>query len=71
MSYQLRTGARCTCRPGAARDNCPACEGTGWMIDFARIRARTLGREAVPRTAHDCLPGTASGLLATPGKSAR
>ena len=38
--YQPKTGARCTCRPGIARDNCAACEGTGWKIDFAAIRNR-------------------------------
>jgi hypothetical protein len=38
--YQPRTGARCSCRPGIERDNCPQCEGTGWRIDFAAIRAR-------------------------------
>jgi hypothetical protein len=34
------TGARCGCRPGVERDNCPNCEGTGRVIDFAAIRAR-------------------------------
>ena len=34
------TGQRCGCRPGVWRDNCPTCEGTGWVIDFAAIRAR-------------------------------
>lgn len=38
--YQPKTGQRCTCRRGIQRDNCPACEGTGWRIDFAAIRAR-------------------------------
>ena len=38
--YQPKTGARCTCRPGVERDNCGRCEGTGWVIDFAAIRAR-------------------------------
>lgn len=42
MSYQPRTGARCGCKRGQSRDNCPACEGTGWMIDFARVRALLL-----------------------------
>lgn len=56
MSYQPKTGARCTCRPGVHRDNCPTCEGTGWMIDFRAIRARNAARReaaerelAVPR----------------------
>jgi hypothetical protein len=35
-----KTGARCGCKRGVQRDNCPACEGTGWVIDFAAIRAR-------------------------------
>lgn len=36
--YQPKTGEVCHCKPGRARDNCPACEGTGMKIDFARIR---------------------------------
>jgi hypothetical protein len=40
--YQPKTGQRCFCRKGIARDNCPSCEGTGWQIDFAAIRARRL-----------------------------
>lgn len=38
--YQPKTGARCSCRKGVQRENCPACEGTGFAIDFAAIRAR-------------------------------
>lgn len=38
--YQPKTGEACGCRPGVARDNCPACEGTGQKIDFAAVRAR-------------------------------
>ena len=38
MSYQPKTGAKCYCRKGVQRDNCPNCEGTGYVIDFARIR---------------------------------
>ena len=38
--YQPKTGQRCHCKPGQHRDNCPDCEGTGWRIDFAAIRAR-------------------------------
>lgn len=34
------TGKKCHCRPGIERDNCPLCEATGWVIDFAAIRAR-------------------------------
>lgn len=40
MSYQPKTGEKCHCRPGQQRDNCPACEGTGWRIDFKAIRER-------------------------------
>lgn len=38
--YQPKTGAKCWCRSGIERDNCPNCEGTGEIIDFAKIRAR-------------------------------
>ena len=38
--YQPKTGQKCHCRPGQARDNCPDCEGTGWRIDFKAIRER-------------------------------
>jgi hypothetical protein len=38
--YQPKTGAKCGCKPGIQRDNCPSCEGTGMLIDFAAIRAR-------------------------------
>ena len=40
--YQPKTGVVCTCKPGVYRDNCPQCEGTGMVIDFARIRAEKL-----------------------------
>ena len=40
QGYQPKTGQRCGCRPGVWRDNCPTCEGTGWVVDFAAIRAR-------------------------------
>lgn len=40
FEYQPKTGAKCSCKRGVERDNCPTCEGTGWVIDFARIRAR-------------------------------
>lgn len=39
-AYQPKTGAKCGCRRGQQRDNCGQCEGTGWIIDFAAIRAR-------------------------------
>ena len=38
--YQPKTGQKCFCKRGIQRDNCPTCEGTGWVIDFAAIRAR-------------------------------
>ncbi len=38
--YQPKTGAPCSCKRGVQRDNCPNCEGTGQVIDFAAIRAR-------------------------------
>lgn len=38
--YQPKTGAPCSCRSGMERDNCPQCEGTGMVIDFAAIRSR-------------------------------
>jgi hypothetical protein len=39
-AYQPKTGAKCGCKRGVQRDNCPTCEGTGWVIDFRAIRAR-------------------------------
>lgn len=38
--YQPKTGAKCGCKRGIERDNCPACEGTGMVIDFKAIRER-------------------------------
>lgn len=38
--YQPKTGAKCSCKRGQQRDNCPACEGTGFCIDFRAIRSR-------------------------------
>lgn len=38
--YQPKTGAPCGCKRGAQRDNCPNCEGTGRVIDFAAVRNR-------------------------------
>ena len=40
-SYQPKTGVRCSCKRGVERDNCPTCEGTGMVIDFAAIRAES------------------------------
>jgi hypothetical protein len=39
--YQPKTGARCSCRRGIERSNCPNCEGTGMVIDFRAIRERS------------------------------
>ena len=41
VGYQPKTGQKCHCKPGMERDNCPSCEGTGWVIDFAAIRAKS------------------------------
>jgi len=38
--YTPKTGAKCSCRKGIQRDNCPNCEGTGYEIDFRAIHAR-------------------------------
>lgn len=48
--YQPKTGQKCHCKPGIHRDNCPDCEGTGWRIDFAAIRARNSPKLAPPIT---------------------
>lgn len=40
--YQPKTGVKCGCKPGIVRDNCPRCEGTGDVIDFQKIRERSL-----------------------------
>lgn len=37
--YQPKTGAKCGCKRGVQRDNCPNCEGTGNVINFAAIRS--------------------------------
>lgn len=31
------TGAKCGCKRGIERDNCPNCEGTGKAIDWRRF----------------------------------
>lgn len=35
--YQPNTGLPCSCKRGRERDNCPACKGTGWQINFRAI----------------------------------
>lgn len=47
MEYQPKTGAPCSCKRGVQRDNCPNCEGTGQVIDFAAIRARRLAPKPI------------------------
>lgn len=42
MAYQPKTGVKCSCKKGVHRDNCPNCEGTGWVIDFKKIREQNL-----------------------------
>lgn len=37
--YSPKTGAKCGCRRGVQRDNCPNCEGSGWAIDFHLVRS--------------------------------
>lgn len=39
-AYQPKTGAKCSCKRGVQRDNCPTCEGTGMVIDFRAIHAK-------------------------------
>jgi hypothetical protein len=39
-AYTPYTGEACACKRGIERDNCPTCEGTGKVIDFAAIHAR-------------------------------
>jgi hypothetical protein len=51
-AYQPKTGERCSCLPGVYRDNCPACEGTGWVIDFSAIRAAMDAPEPEPIDPH-------------------
>ena len=49
-AYTPKTGARCSCRRGVERDNCPNCEGTGWVIDFRAIHERRRKLEAAKST---------------------
>ena len=43
--YTPKTGAKCGCKRGQQRDNCPNCEGTGYTIDFKAIHARRYAEE--------------------------
>jgi hypothetical protein len=51
-AYQPKTGEECFCRRGIERDNCPTCEGTGMVIDFARVRKATA--DAAIRESYSC-----------------
>lgn len=42
QSANQYTGAPCGCERGIERDNCPQCEGTGKVIDFAKFRRREI-----------------------------
>jgi hypothetical protein len=48
-AYQPKTGQRCGCKRGIQRDNCPQCEGTGWIIDFRAIWERVKAEMAKPK----------------------
>lgn len=70
MSYQPKTGAKCSCKRGIERDNCPTCEGTGWVIDFKAIRAKTksqLGELSYPVEVKWGPTGTPGYTTALPG----
>jgi hypothetical protein len=54
--YQHKTGAKCGCKKGIERDNCPSCEGTGNVIDFAAIRSANM----TPQPTHTPLPWKSS-----------
>lgn len=58
MSYQPKTGAPCACKRGIERDNCPVCEGTGWVIDFAAIRERNSRMPEIQRIREQREKGT-------------
>ena len=54
--YRPKTGAKCACKRGQERDNCPQCEGTGQVIDFKAIRAMPLEKgDTVTCKKHGCL----------------
>lgn len=55
-AWQPKTGERCHCRRGVERSNCPDCEGTGYKIDFARIRAATARPAPDPEPSRDWRP---------------
>ena len=46
-AYSPKTGASCSCKKGQERDNCPRCEGSGQVIDFAKIHAAKTKKESV------------------------
>ena len=51
--YQPKTGQKCSCKSGSQRDNCSNCEGTGQVIDFRAIRAKTGKLQLVSRMLKD------------------
>ena len=55
-AYQPKTGAKCGCRRGVQRDNCPRCEGTGMVIDFKAIREKA-SQPAAPAGGAQFTPG--------------
>ena len=55
-AYQPKTGAKCGCRRGVQRDNCPRCEGTGMVIDFKAIREKA-SQPAAPVGGAQFTPG--------------
>ena len=56
--YQPKTGAPCGCKRGQQRDNCPQCEGTGQVIDFAAIRAAVRAPRPPEPAASEIVTGT-------------
>jgi len=63
-NYQPKTGALCGCIPGIQRDNCAQCEGTGQIIDFAKIRAKNVKTNpaAMRKITQDDMNSAARGL---------
>ena len=52
-AYTPYTGAKCGCRKGLERDNCPNCEGSGYVIDFRAIHAAHEATEATINRANE------------------
>lgn len=45
--YQPQTGTECDCRQGKQRSSCNRCEGTGMVVDHARLRRETAERVGI------------------------